>query len=245
MKAMILAAGMGTRLRPLTNKTPKSLILVNERPLIHYQIALLRHYGVTEIAVNLHHLGSLIESELGDGNSLGVRITYSMEDEILGTGGGIKKMTPFFEGNDFWIVNADVLIDCNLEDLSKQHQKHKALATMVLRNHPDRAHSTLSSTALFMNKKKKIYKSLSAGELCSEDNPYLFTGVHLVNPELLKRLPHGPSCIFKDAYRGAIEEKKPIYAYPYDGYWADLGTMESYQQAERDLSEGHAKLSYL
>src|SRR5580765_4253891 len=100
-KAMILAAGLGTRLRPLTQTTPKSLLLVNDQPLILYALRLLKKHGITEVLINLHYLGELIEKELGNGKKIGMKISYSWEPHVLGTGGGVKKGESFFEGKPF------------------------------------------------------------------------------------------------------------------------------------------------
>ncbi len=247
MIAMILAAGLGTRLRPLTEETPKSLILVNERPLIHYQIALLKKFGITELAINLHHLGHLIEQELGTGDALGVSITYSVEEEILGTGGGLKKMTPWFSGEDFWVMNSDILVDADLDAIAKQHAKRKATATMLLRPHPIQMGSNERPTALFCNDEGRIV-DIASGEAIDErraENPLMFTGIHLMNPLLLERLPLGKSCIFRDAYRPAIEAGDAIFGALYDGYWRDLGTLDHYKEADRELSDGEIQLSYI
>src|SRR2546426_11136495 len=102
MKAMILAAGLGPRLRPLSNSVPKPLLPVAGRPLIVWNLLLLRRYGITEVIINLHHLGDLIEKELGDGSRFGMRLAYSRESVILGTGGGIKQGEGLFGGGPFW-----------------------------------------------------------------------------------------------------------------------------------------------
>jgi NDP-sugar pyrophosphorylase family protein len=220
---------------------------VGGRPLIHYAIALLKKYGVTDIAINLHHLGELIERELGDGRDLGVRITYSMEEEILGTGGGLKKMAPFFEGEDFWVLNSDVLIDADLAAIASEHRKHQAKATMLLRPHPIQDGSAERPTALFRDETGRIV-SFASGEAIAarrQENPLMFTGIHLMHPSLLEYLPAGFSCIFQDAYRPAIEAGDRIYGALYEGYWRDLGTMESYRATDQELAEGRVSLSYL
>src|SRR5712691_5115903 len=133
MKAMVFAAGYGTRLRPLTDRLPKAMIPVAGRPMIEYPLRLLRHYGITEIIINLHHLGEKIEEHLEDGSKLGLRITYSRERELLDTGGGLLKARPFFQDGAFAIVNSDVIIDLRLQAAIDQHRKHRAAATLILR----------------------------------------------------------------------------------------------------------------
>lgn len=247
MKGIILAAGLGTRLRPLTHEIPKALIPVAGRPLIHYPIALLKKSGVTDIAINLHHLGERIKGDLGDGQGLGVSITYSEESEILGTGGGIMKLAFFFGMESFVVINSDILIDVNLEDVIAQHLKHHALATMVLRPHPRISKEAGNPTALFTDELGVIDKSTPGDQIPTTESrpPKMFTGVHVIHPRLLTSLPKGFSCIFQDAYAPAIADGDPIFGYDYDGYWRDLGTMEAYDQADKELSSGQVKLSYI
>jgi NDP-sugar pyrophosphorylase family protein len=116
MKAMVLAAGQGTRLHPLTEHTPKALVPVAGRPMIEYSLLLLRRYGIRDIIINLHHLGDQIEHYLGDGKQLGLQITYSKEPELLDTGGGLLKAKPFLQDGTFVVINTDVLIDLSLSD---------------------------------------------------------------------------------------------------------------------------------
>ena len=101
MKAMVLAAGQGTRLRPLTDTQPKALVPVGGRPMIEYSLLLLRHYGIRDVVINLHHHGEQIENRLADGSQLGLQISYSIEPELLDTGGGLLKAKPFFAKRDF------------------------------------------------------------------------------------------------------------------------------------------------
>lgn len=247
MKSMILAAGLGTRLWPLTNTTPKPLIPLNGRPLIYYAIALLKKHGITDILINLHHLGEKIEAELGDGRTLGVNITYSEEPDILGTGGGIKKMAEHSGDEDFWVLNSDVLSDINLTAILREHKVKSAKATMVLRPHPILLGEPHRPTALIINGESKIISTASSEEVEKrlDETPFMFTGIHLINPSLLEYLPDGFSCIFKDAYRPAIEREDEIFGVVYDGYWQDLGTMEAYERTDRELREGRANLSYM
>ncbi len=114
MRAMILAAGFGTRLRPLTNTVPKALVPVAGRPLIEYGLFWLKAQGVEEVVINLHHLGDKIRDTLGDGRMYGLRIVYSPEEPILDTGGGIKKAQPWLDGETFLVLNCDTILDLDL-----------------------------------------------------------------------------------------------------------------------------------
>src|SRR5918996_5519933 len=140
MRAMILAAGFGTRLRPLTNTVPKALVPVAGRPLIEYSLLFLRSQGITEVVINLHHLGEKIRAALGDGSLYGIRIFYSPEDPILETGGGIKNAQSFLDGDTFVVMNCDTILDLNLQEALAFHRHKQAVATLVLRSDPDVDH---------------------------------------------------------------------------------------------------------
>ncbi|HSC57663.1 MAG TPA: nucleotidyltransferase family protein, partial [Nitrospira sp.] len=137
MKAMILAAGLGTRLRPLTNTIPKPLLPIAGTPLIVWNLLLLKRHGFHDVIINLHHLGPMIEQALGNGSKYGMRIYYSHEPVILGTGGGIKQAEPNFSGEPVLILNGDTLFDLDLEALCAFHQRRQAAATLALRSDPD------------------------------------------------------------------------------------------------------------
>ena len=136
MKAMVLAAGQGTRLHPLTERTPKALVAVSGRPMIEYSLLLLKRFDIRDIIINLHHLGSQIESYLGDGTKWGLHITYSQEPELLDTGGGLLKAKRFLDDGTFIVINTDVLIDLSLSELIAFHNQKRAAATLVLRPDP-------------------------------------------------------------------------------------------------------------
>src|SRR3989475_6130544 len=137
MKAMILAAGLGTRLRPLSNSVPKPLLPVAGRPLIVWNLLLLRRYGITEVIINLHHLGDLIEKELGDGSRFGMRLAYSRESVILGTGGGIKQAGGFFGRAPFMVLDGGTLLELDLREVGGVHTKRGAPATLVVPADPE------------------------------------------------------------------------------------------------------------
>lgn len=130
---MLFAAGRGERLRPLTDKTPKPLLPIGERPLIDYSLAYLKRYGIEEVVINLWHLGEKIERHVGDGKKYGLRVIYSKEKELLGTGGGLKKAEEYFRNEKAFVtLNSDTLIDCDLNEFSLFHEKEKAPATLVV-----------------------------------------------------------------------------------------------------------------
>ena len=139
MKAMILGAGYGRRLRPLTERLPKPLLPIGGRPLLEWNLLLLKKHGITDALINLHHLGNQIVEAFGDGSRYGMRLAYSHEPMILGTGGGIKQAQPYFEDRPVLVLNGDTLSDCDLTALLKTHRARRALATLAVREDPHAA----------------------------------------------------------------------------------------------------------
>jgi NDP-sugar pyrophosphorylase family protein len=248
MKAMILAAGQGTRLRPLTDTQPKALVPVAGRPMIEYSLLLLRHYGIRDIVINLHHHGEQIETRLRDGSQLGLQISYSVEPELLDTGGGLLKAKPFLQNDTFIVINTDVLIDLHLDELLKFHQDKRAAATLVLR--PDENADQYGSMDIdaggricrFLNTKIPVQSSGSIRKL-------MFTGVQVLEPKIFDYMDAGPKphkfSTTRQTYPRMLADRQSLYGFCYEGFWQDLGTAERIRQAEESLAEGKTELHYL
>lgn len=244
MKAMILAAGLGTRLRPLTERLPKPLLPVAGTPLIVWNLLLLRRHGVTEVVVNLHHLGHLIQDALGDGGRYGLRIAYSHEPVILGTGGGLKQAEPLFEGRPFFVLNGDTLLELDLTALAEFHRQRQALATMVLRPDPEAARwgpVEVDDRQAVLSINGKGRRVGDSGRRSADT--LMFAGVHIMHPRLLKDLPAGKESSIIDAYVRAIEQGESILGFRMAGYWSDVGTPERYAQVQRDAEAGLISLA--
>jgi NDP-sugar pyrophosphorylase family protein len=240
MKAMILAAGLGTRLRPLTNTIPKPLLPVAGRPLIVWNLLLLQQHGITEAIINLHHLGHLIEQELGSGAALGMRLSYSHEPVILGTGGGIKQAESFFDKQPVLIMNADTLLDLDLGELIRAHQHRRPLATMVLR--ADAEAETWGPVDVDEKQRVlRINKKGMAGVMAAAT--YMFAGVHVLHPRVLADVPPGKESSIIEPYVRALERGETICGIEMKGYWSDIGTPERYEQAQRDAEEKRIDLT--
>ncbi len=132
MRALVLAAGKGERLRPLSNEIPKPMLPIGGRPLIHYPLAILKRAGITEVAINVHHLASKVQGGLGDGSQLGMRITYAPEPVLLGTGGPLNGLREYLGHDSFVIANSDGILDLDLAAMIAVHRERAALATIAL-----------------------------------------------------------------------------------------------------------------
>ncbi|HTL61407.1 MAG TPA: NDP-sugar synthase [Nitrospira sp.] len=240
MKAMILAAGLGTRLRPLTNTIPKPLLPIAGTPLIVWNLLLLKRHGFQDVVINLHHLGPMIEQALGNGSKYGMRIYYSHEPVILGTGGGIKQAEPNFSGEPVLVLNGDTLFEIDLDALCAFHQRRQAAATLVLRSDHDAARWGLVE----IDADDRIVRITGRGKTDgSGTHPRMFAGVHILHPRLLRDLPKGKPSSIIDAYVAAIQRGDLVAGYELTGYWSDVGTPERYAQAEHDATSGLIKLS--
>ena len=242
MKAMILAAGLGTRLRPMTDRLPKPLLPMADRPLIEYTLQLLRRYDVCDVIINLHYLGEKIRDCLGDGSRLGMKIRYSDEPQILGTGGGIKRVASYLSDGPFLVINGDILFDLNLDTLLDFHHGKKASATLVLREDPEAAAWGSVSVDAHEQIRQFLGKpDWTRGPLSQK----MFSGIHVMEPRVLDYIPdHGFYSII-DAYVEMLKRDEPLAAHLLKGYWTDIGTPERYQKACEDLAEKRVRLSYL
>jgi NDP-sugar pyrophosphorylase family protein len=236
---MILAAGLGTRLRPLTNTIPKPLLPVGGTPLIVWNLLLLKRHGFRHVVINLHHLGPLIEQALGTGSKFGMRILYSYEPVILGTGGGIKQAEPHFSGEPVLILNGDTLVEMDLEALRDFHRARHAAATLVLREDAEAARWGLVE----VGDEGQILRITGKGLMDSVPaTPRMFAGIHILHPRLLRQVPQGEASSVIDPYVRAIEQGESVLGYDLRGYWSDVGTAERYAQAEQDVRAGLIRL---
>jgi len=231
IRAMILSAGFGIRMQKAGDQTPKPLVRVRGRPLIHYPLLLLSRAGFQEVIINLHHRGEEIQSEIGE-SALGMKIHYLSEPEILGTGGGIKNAHRHFPSRLWLTLNADTIIDLDLKDLIAFHQKHHPLATMVL------TRSKLGEfNTVFADSKDLIRKIGSRPEtrdLSLTLSAFNYCGAQLIRSELLDYLPEGRSKIIEHGYLKVLE-KEQVLGYIFNGLWIPIDTPEAKTQAEKEL----------
>lgn len=247
MKGFILAAGFGQRMLPITQSVPKPLLPVAGAPLIAYSIALLAKHGITDIIINVHHLAASVMAALGDGSRFGVRITYSQEAEILGTGGGLKRMHEAL-ADTFVVVNSDILIDLDLTKVLNEHRARGALATMVLRE-PDAAQASVGRIGIDRAGRMASVLGQDPGPASDPRTAHralMFTGVQVLEPLFLDYIPHNlHSDIVRYAYMRALGNRAPLYGTVTTGYWADAGTPETYLAANQTLLANPAKLPHI
>lgn len=242
-KAMILAAGEGTRLRPLTLQTPKPLLPINGTPLIELILYWLKSYGIPDVAINLYHLGDQIKDYLDDGSQLGMRIIYSEEETLLGTAGGVKKIEDFFD-ETFIIFYGDTLTDFDLSKMIQLHQDKKASVTIALFEPSDPSQYGIVN----MDKTGRIHGFIEkpTSPILGLKPPLLANvGVYVIEKEVLDYAPRtGFSDFGYDVFPKLIEADVPIYGYPLKtgDYFIDTGNLEKYQQANRDVKNGRVKI---
>jgi mannose-1-phosphate guanylyltransferase len=251
MKALILAAGMGERLRPLTDVTPKPMLELGGHPLIHYPIAMLRRAGITDVAINLHHLASVIQRGLGDGSQLGVRITYAPEPVLLGTGGPLNGLRNFLGGDTFVIANSDTILDLDLNAMIAFHRERAALATIALfrpanidyysRLEIDAAQK-LRRMRLLMRRNPLQYDdyppNLDAG-VAATLSAFMYCGVIVAEPSILELIPpKTPWSLMEGLFAPMVANAQAVFGYVHTGYFRTMDDLKSYDalKAEFDSS---------
>ena len=238
MKAMVLAAGLGSRLRPLTESTPKPLLPLGPYPLIVWNLLLLRKHGISEVMINLSYLGEQIRQTLGKGTQWHMHLSYSHEPSLLGTGGALKQVESFFKDEPFLVWNGDTVADVDVAHVVAQHRREAALATMVLRDDPDVDRWGVIET----DRDNRVLRIKGKGRMAeATDGPPLrrmFAGVQVVDPRLLHPVPSGMCSSILDAYVFWLERGAAITGYVFSGYWSDVGTVERYRRVQRDVASG-------
>lgn len=252
MKAMILAAGLGTRLRPLTNDRPKALVEINGRTLLEIAIKRLAAFGASEIIVNVHHFAGQVVSYLQSKDNFGLRIELSREDDLLlDTGGGLKKASWFFLEDSsrldepFLLHNVDVLSSIDFSRMLQFHNESHALATLAVQAR-ESSRQLLFSHGLQLAGRRVNKQNTSSDSPLAGHSPLLqplaFSGIHVLSPHLLSLLTESsPAFSIIDSYLRLASEGHKILAFRADQYyWRDLGRPEDLAQAAQDLRQNPA-----
>ncbi len=239
-KAMLLAAGAGTRLRPLTYETPKPMVPVVNRPVIHHVLDNLLKHGVEEVMVNLHMHPEQVRGYCGDGSRWSLKIHYSHEPKLMGTAGSIKKVESFFKDGPFFVMSGDGLSDIDLTAMWQFHRKRGSVATMATKRVDGRFEYGVTLTD-GGQKIKGFLEKPSWGDVFSNK---VNTGIYLFEPEILKLLPKGKPYDFgHELWPKLLKLKKPIYAYETDAYWCDVGNLAEYRRAQIDCLDRKSQIN--
>jgi NDP-sugar pyrophosphorylase family protein len=227
---MVLAAGLGTRMRPLTLLRAKPVLPVLNRPLLHWTLERLAHHGVTEVMINLHHRPASVRRVVGDGSAFGLRVSYSHERRILGTGGGPRRVRDFFGSQPFLLVNGDMVFDLDLSEIVKAHQRSGARATLALLPMP-----RLGRYGAVVTGTDGRVRSIANRPRPARGLRSLFAGVHVLDPALLERLPPGPSDTVRDLYWPMLAGGEPLHGLRLRGAWYDLSSPPLYLASQTAL----------
>jgi len=239
MKAMVLAAGLGTRLRPLTDTRPKALVEISGRTLLEITLARLREFGVSEVIVNVHHFADMVVEYLAAKQNFGMRIEVSREDVLLDTGGGLKKAARFFlEGardEPFLLHNVDVISDIDLPRMVEFHRSQQALATLAVQERKSSRQLLFDQNSLLCGRRFVKEGRTELARQVEPLYPLAFCGVHVISPLMLKQMTEDGVFSIIETYLRLAGEGEKIVAFRADeAYWRDLGTIESLELAAKE-----------
>lgn len=237
MKALLLAGGLGTRLRPLTNHLPKPMVPIMGRPLLESTILNLKRHGICEVVISTCYKSNYIKNYFGNGENLGIKINYIEEDIPLGTGGAIKNAERFFD-DTFVVLNSDIVSDLNIKELVNYHKAKKALATIAMTEVKDPSQYGViefddDGYIKAFKEKPKPYETTSK---------WINAGIYVFEPKLLDEIPKDSVVsIERETYPKILSKGYYMAAYKYDGYWIDIGTIEKYKKVHNDIFKGNCK----
>jgi NDP-sugar pyrophosphorylase family protein len=239
MKAMVMAAGLGTRLRPLTDFLPKPMMPVANRPVLHHLLNLLHRHDIREVGINIHHFPEAMRAYFGDGPSLDMSITWSYEPELLGTAGGTKKLQHFFGDEPILVTSGDGLHDIDVTALLGHHRRTGALATLSVKPVSDpSAYGVviLDRDTRIRGFQEKPRRDEARSELAN-------CGVYVIEAELLDRIPPDSAVDFgRDIWPQLVAANEPIFGYTTMAYWNDIGDLDELRNSILDAVLGHVRV---
>lgn len=238
MKAMILAAGLGTRLRPLTEEISKPMVPIVNRPVMEHIVELLARHGFDELYVNLHYHPDVITGHFGDGSRWGISITYSYEEELLGTAGGVKNLERELGGARFLVISGDALTDLDLTSLMGFHAGHGAIATIVVTPVSDPS----KYGVVIMEEDSRIAAFQEKPSREEARSHLANSGIYVFEPEVLEMIPQGFYDFGSQLFPRFLEEGVPFYGYQHDDYWNDVGSLDEYKAGNFDALTGKVKI---
>ncbi len=241
-KALILAAGFGTRLEPLTLGVPKPMVAVVNKPIMQHNLELLKKYKFKDVIANIHYFPEQVENYFGDGSHFGVRLSYSFEKQLLGTAGGVKRMAEIRGDIDdtFLVLSSDALTDINLNHIVDFHKKKKSLATVALAGVED----TTQFGVVITDKDGRIKAFQEKPEKGKELSHLVNSGIYVFEPEILDMIPKGKFYDFgKQLFPLLVEKGDSIFGFPMIGYWSDVGSLSQYWRANIDALQGRLRIN--
>jgi len=237
LNAVILVGGEGTRLRPLTYRMPKSMVPVLNRPFLEHTLAYLKKYGVDSVILALSYLPEAIQGYFGDGSTLGVPLTYSVEDSPLGTAGAVKKAEAHLDST-FIVLNGDIFTDLDITDMLACHRRQGAKVTIAL----TWVDNPCAFGVVETDSTGKVQHFIEKPPPDQVTSHWINAGIYILEPEVLEHVPTGSHYMFeRGLFPLLLELGEPVYGYPFDGYWLDMGTPEKYLCLNRDLLQSRAK----
>ncbi len=238
-KAMVLAAGAGTRLRPLTYTTPKPMVPVAGTPVIHHCLESLARHGIKEVMLNLWSHPQQVIDSCGDGSRWGLKLHYSVEKKLLGTAGAVKKCESFLKDGPFLILSGDGMHDVDLGAFYRFHKKRKAIASQVTK----RVESKYPYGVALYKKSGRITGFLEKPSLGDYFSNQVNTGIYCFEPEVLKMIPKGFYDFGHDVWPKLLSKNKPIFAWEWKGFWCDVGDLEEYRRSQIAAMRGEVQCS--
>ena len=239
MKAVIMAGGEGTRLRPLTSLRPKPMVPIVNQPVMEHIIGLVKHHGITEVVATLAFMPRVIQDYFGAGEEWGVNIRYAVEESPLGTAGSVKNAAHLLDDQPFLIISGDALTDIDLAQVVAFHEEHGGAVTIALKRVDDPLDFGVVVTAKDGLVERFLEKP-TWGQVFSDT---INTGIYVVEPWVLNYIPEGkPFDFSSDLFPLLMQEGHRIYGVPVDGYWCDVGSRETYMEAHRDVLRGDARI---
>lgn len=239
MKAVVMAGGEGTRLRPMTSSMPKPLLPVANRPIMEHVLRLLKRHGLTDTVVTVQFLASLVKNYFGDGEDLGMNLSYANEETPLGTAGSVKNAEDALRDDSFLVISGDALTDFDLSELIAFHRRKGALVTVCLTRVPN----PLEFGITIVDDQGRVERFLEKPTWGQVFSDTVNTGIYVMEPEVFDYVAAGQSVDWSsDVFPQLLKEGKPVYGYIAEGYWEDVGTHESYQKAQADVLEGKVEV---
>ena len=237
MKAVIMAGGEGTRLRPLTANQPKPMLPVGNRPIMEHIVRHVRDHGFKDIVVTVQFLASQVRNYFGDGSDMGVDLTYATETTPLGTAGSVRNAAEQLD-ETFLVLSGDALTDVDLDEVVSFHRRSGAMVTVALK----RMENPLEFGIVITREDGRIDRFLEKPHWGQVFSDTINTGIYVVEPEVFDHIPDGASDFAGDIFPKLLARGAPLYGFVVDGYWEDVGNLEAYQQAHRDLLDGRVNV---